>query len=104
MGWNAEMEGTAEVAARCCDAVRAGRSGRLRGLRSFAVRALVLWILRPAADFTLNFVIREAQLSGAPMPVLPTSIPFAGNDPADAHHPLPVSASWPWRWRSAWCE
>jgi hypothetical protein len=72
--------------------------------RSFAVRALVLWILRPAADFTLNFVIREAQLSGAPMPVLPTSIPFAGNDPADAHHPLPVSASWPWRWRSAWCE
>lgn len=88
MGWNAEMERERQRLQRIVATLFAlADLADCAAYRSFAVRALVLWILRPAADFTLNFAIREAQLSGAPMPVLPTSIfPLAGNDPADAHH------------------
>lgn len=88
MGWNAETERERQRLQRVVAMLFAlADLADCAAYRSFAVRALVLWILRPAADFTLNFVIREAQLSGAPMPVLPTStFPLAGNDRADAHH------------------
>ena len=51
--------------------------------RSLPVRALVLWILRPAANLALSIVIREAQRPGAPTPPASISGP-AGNGLADA--------------------
>lgn len=55
--------------------------------RSLAVRALVLWILRPAADIALAVVIRETQRPGAQIQLPPASLSSpAGNDRADAQN------------------